>query len=134
MNHKIYLFIALSLLTATALKAQTAPAADTTKVFTTVETPASFQGGANGWRNYLQNNLQYPKKAQRKSIQGVVRVQFIVDKAGNISEVAALNDPGGGLAEEAVRIIRTSPKWIPAEQNHKKVIYRHIQIITFSLE
>jgi protein TonB len=46
----------------------------------------------------------------------------------------ALNDPGGGLAEEAVRIIKNGPKWIPAEQNNKKVFYRHIQSLTFRLE
>jgi protein TonB len=107
---------------------------DTVRVFTKVETPASFAGGSNAWRTYLENNLHYPKKAFRKNIQGVVRVQFIVSREGYISDVVALNDPGGGLAEEAVRIIQTSPRWAPAEQNQRKVIYRHIQSITFRLE
>lgn len=48
-----------------------------------------------------------------------MKVLFLVDKEGNISEVAALNDPGGGLTEEAIRIIAKVPKWIPAEQNGK---------------
>ena len=104
------------------------------KIFTKVEFPAEFPGGANSWRSYLESNMKYPAKAYRKNIQGVVRVQFIVDKEGNISEVQALNDPGGGLAEEAIRIIKNSPKWKPAEQNKRKVIYRHIQSITFKLE
>lgn len=106
----------------------------TDKVFTKVDNPAEFPGGAQGWSEYLQKNLKYPKKAIKKNIQGVVRVQFLVDKAGNISEVKALNDPGGGLAEESVRIIANGPKWRPAEQNGKKVIYRHIQALTFKLE
>ena len=63
-----------------------------------------------------------------------MRVQFIVDKEGNISDVQALNDPGEGLAGEAVRIIKKGPKWKPAEQNGRKVIYRNIQSITFRLE
>lgn len=104
------------------------------KVFTKVDKPAEFPGGVQGWTEYLQKNLQYPKKAIKKNIQGVVRVQFLVDKAGNISEVMALNDPGGGLAEESVRIIANGPKWRPAEQNGKRVIYRHIQALTFKLE
>jgi protein TonB len=104
------------------------------KVFTKVDIPAGFPGGVQGWTEYLQKNLRYPNKAVRKSIQGVVRVQFIVDREGNISEVVALNDPGGGLAEESVRIIKNGPKWKPAEQNGRKVIYRHIQAITFKLE
>jgi len=114
----------------------TAPSSKSTddKVFTKVDIPAGFPGGTQGWTEYLQNNLRYPNKAVRKGIQGVVRVQFIVDREGNISEVAALNDPGGGLAEESVRIIKNGPKWKPAEQNGRKVIYRHIQAITFKLE
>jgi protein TonB len=110
------------------------PPADPDKVFTKVDKPAEFKGGIDGWTSYLQQNLRYPNKAVRKNIQGIVRVQFIVDRAGNISEVQALNDPGGGLAEESVRIIKSGPTWTPAEQNGRKVIYRHIQAITFRLE
>jgi periplasmic protein TonB len=104
------------------------------KIFTKVDKPAEFPGGSQGWSEYLQKNLRYPNKAIKKNIQGVVRVQFLVDKSGNISEVKAMNDPGGGLAEESVRIIANGPKWQPAEQNGKRVIYRHIQAITFKLE
>lgn len=107
---------------------------DYDRVFTKVENPAEFPGGPDAWRRYLERNLQYPEAAQESGTQGVVRVQFIVDKEGNISEVQALNDPGDGLAEEAVRIIKKGPKWTPAEQNGRKVIYRHIQAITFRLE
>lgn len=114
-----------------------APKVDTEdydKVFTKVENPAEFPGGADAWRRYLERNLQYPDAAQENGTQGVVRVQFVVDREGNISEVQSLNDPGDGLAEEAVRIIKKGPKWKPAEQNGRKVIYRHIQAITFRLE
>jgi protein TonB len=107
---------------------------DYDKVFTKVENPAEFPGGPDGWRRYLERSLQYPDAAQENGTQGVVRVQFIVDKEGNISEVQALNNPGDGLGEEAVRIIKKGPKWKPAEQNGRKVIYRHIQSITFRLE
>lgn len=102
-------------------------------IFTKVDTPAEFPGGYKGWGEYLQANLKYPNKAMRKNIQGAVRVQFVVDREGNVKEVQALNNPGGGLAEEAVRIIKNGPGWIPAVQNGRKVIYRHIQSITFQL-
>jgi protein TonB len=114
-----------------------APKVDTEdydKIFTKVENPAEFPGGQDAWRRYLERNLQYPDAATENGTQGVVRVQFVVDKEGNISEVQSLNDPGDGLAEEAVRIIKKGPKWKPAEQNGRKVIYRHIQTITFRLE
>jgi protein TonB len=107
---------------------------DYEKVFTKVENPAEFPGGQGEWTRYLQKNLRYPDDAIDNGTQGVVRVQFIVDKEGNISEVQALNNPGDGLSDEAVRIIKRGPKWKPAEQNGRKVIYRHIQAITFRLE
>ncbi|HSK13140.1 MAG TPA: TonB family protein, partial [Phnomibacter sp.] len=94
---------------------------DYNKVFTKVENPAEFPGGQSEWTRYLQKNLRYPDNAIDNGTQGVVRVQFIVDREGNISEVQALNDPGDGLAEEAVRIIKKGPKWKPAEQNGRKV-------------
>lgn len=101
--------------------------------FTKVENPAEFPGGQLEWKRYLQKNLQYPPSAIEKGNESIVRVQFVVDTDGNISEVEALNDPGDGLAEEAVRIIKKGPKWKPAEQNGRKVKYRHIQAITFRL-
>jgi len=103
------------------------------KVFTKVENPAEFPGGSGEWTRYLQKNLHYPDQAIENGTQDVVRVQFIVDTDGNISEVQALNDPGDGLAEEAVRIIKKGPRWRPGEQNGRKVICRHMQAITFRL-
>ena len=107
---------------------------DNNKIFTKVDKPAEYPGGVEGWITYLQGNLKYPKKAIRKNTMGVVKVQFLVDRQGVVTEVVALNDPGDGLAEEAVRVIKESGKWIPAEQNGRKVFYRHIQAITFKLE
>lgn len=106
---------------------------DYQKVWTTVENPAEFPGGLSAWKRYLERNLVYPENAIEAETQGAIKVQFIVDREGNISDVHAINDLGNGLAEEAVRIIKSGPKWKPAEQNGTKVIYRHIQNITFKL-
>jgi periplasmic protein TonB len=114
-----------------------APKVDTEdyeKIFTKVENPAEFPGGPEAWKRYLERSLQYPEDAASNGTQGVVRVSFVVDKEGNISEVTALNNPGDGLGEEAVRIIKKGPKWKAAEQNGRKVTYRHVQAITFQLE
>ncbi|WP_416440503.1 energy transducer TonB [Phnomibacter sp. MR] len=131
-----FLALILILTTASVATAQTKDSTgkDYSKIFTKVDKPAERFGGPEGWRKYLEGNLKYPKKAFRRNTQGVVKVQFLVDKEGNVKEVIALNDPGDGLAEEAVRVIQESGKWIPAEQNGRKVIYRHIQAITFRLE
>lgn len=100
----------------------------------TVDKEASFPGGVKEWVRYLQKNLRYPEEAIESGTGGSITVQFIVDREGNISEVKALTDPGYGLAEEAVRIIKRGPKWIPAEQGGRKVKYRHHQRITFELQ
>ncbi|MCC6761074.1 MAG: TonB family protein [Chitinophagaceae bacterium] len=103
-------------------------------VFSETETPPAFPGNYDGWRKYLERNLQYPNEAQDKGIQGKVVVQFVVDTEGNLSDIYAMNDPGGGLAQEAVRIIKSGPKWVPAVQNGQKVVARTSQTITFRLE
>ncbi|HSC53348.1 MAG TPA: TonB family protein [Phnomibacter sp.] len=107
---------------------------DWEKEFVKVEMEAQFPGGASAWKRYLERNMRYPDAAQDNGTQGVVKVQFLIDKDGNISEVEALNNPGDGIAEEAIRIIAKGPKWIPAEQNNRKVKYRQVQSITFRME
>jgi protein TonB len=102
-------------------------------IFEHPEIAAHFPGGKDAWRRYLERNLVYPENAQENEIQGTIKLQFIVDAEGNISDVTALNNLGGGLAEEAARIISHGPKWIPAEQHGEKVISRHIQTVTFRL-
>jgi protein TonB len=70
----------------------------------------------------------------RKQTQGVVKVQFLVDTLGRVSDATILADPGDGLGEEALRMIRESGRWMPAMRQGRKVRYRHIQAITFRLE
>lgn len=82
----------------------------------------------------MEANLQYPKKALRRNTQGVARVQFLVDTLGRVSDVSIIDDPGDGLGEEAMRMIRESGRWIPAMRQGRKVRFRHIQAITFRLE
>ena len=101
--------------------------------FTKVENPATFPGGMDGWRRHLERHLRYPEAAIDNETQGVVKVQMVVDKFGKITEVVALNDPGNGLADEAVRVIKEGPNWKPAEQNGKPVAYRFVQAITFQM-
>ena len=120
--------------TGTAVVAPKQDVTDYDKVFTKVEVAASFPGGLDGWKRYLERNLQYPESAQENGTQGVIKVQMVVDKDGNITEVQALNNPGDGLAEEAMRVIKKGPKWVPAEQNGRKVTYRFVQNVTFQLQ
>ena len=103
------------------------------RVFTTVQIPATFDGGPEAWRKYLERNLNSGLPSQNGAPLGsyTVTVSFIVDRTGAISDVKAENDPGHGTKEEAIRVIRKGPNWKPAIQNGRVVIYRHKQNITF---
>lgn len=104
-------------------------------IFNKVEIESSYPGGSGAWTRYLNKTFRYPGKAVDENIQGMVIVQFIVDKDGNVSEVEAILGPAeGGLREEAVRVILKSGKWEPAIQNGRKVKSYKKQPITFRLE
>jgi len=106
---------------------------DAEKVFYVVQIPAEFPGGINGWRNYLERNLNSDIPVSNGAPAGryTVVVSFLVDKSGVISDVIVENDPGYGTKAEAIRVIAKGPNWKPAIQNGNKVIYRHKQSITF---
>jgi protein TonB len=106
---------------------------DYDKVFTVVQIPAEFPGGLPAWSKYLERTLNRDLPVENGAPPGkyTVVVSFIVSKDGSISDVAAENDPGYGTKNEAIRVITKGPKWKPAVQNGRNVIYRHKQSITF---
>jgi len=106
--------------------------ADYDKEFTSVQVEAKFPGD---WNKYLERNLNAQTPADNGAAPGryTVTVSFLVSKDGTISEVQALNDPGYGCGTEAVRVIKKGPKWQPAIQNGRNVIYRQKQNITFEV-
>ncbi len=110
---------------------------DYDKVFTKVEKEAKFPGGPDGWRRYLERNLNANVAADDGAPLGnySVKVQFIVDKQGNISQVQAIEKPKAcpSCGPEAEKVIKRGPKWEPAVQNGRNVIYQAIQFITFQV-
>ena len=104
--------------------------------FFTFQKQAMFPGGAKGWVAYLQKNLQPDVAARNGAPTGnyTVVVSFLIDQQRKISEVQAVNNPSYGIAEEAIRVIKNGPDWIPAVQNNKPVIYRQRQSFTFQVQ
>jgi TonB family protein len=97
------------------------------------EKPASFPGGRNGWRKFLESRMQYPPQALAMNITGVVKVKFQVSKTGELSEFEIVSSPHESLSNEVLRLMKSSPRWEPAIQYNRPVIYRHIQSITFNM-
>ena len=98
-----------------------------------VEAESEFHGGTNAWIAFLSRNMEYPKKAVKHKIQGVVVVQFIVEKDGTVSNIEAISGPDE-LKEAAVELITKSPRWKPAWQNGKFVRSFKKQPIVYRLD
>ena len=109
---------------------------DENKIFDKVEIDAGFPGGDAKWRQFLERNANGSVATDNNAPEGsyTVVVQFVVDKEGNISDVRALTNYGYGMEEEAIRVIRKGPKWIPAVQNGRQVKAYRKQPITFRVE
>jgi len=103
------------------------------KLYEKVEIEASFPGGDAIWRRYLERTLDASTPAKNGAPDGTytVIVQFIVDKAGNISDVRALTSHGYGMEAEVIRVIKKGPKWSPAFQDGRHVRAYRKQPVTF---
>ncbi len=103
------------------------------EVFVVVEQAASFPGGTEAMYKFISDNLQYPRLAIEKGIQGRVYVTFIVEKDGSITDIKVLRDIGDGCGDEVVRLVKTMPKWKPAKQRGKTVRQQFNLPVMFSL-
>lgn len=91
------------------------------EIFRIVEEQPEFPGGESKMMEFLARNTVYPEIAKQSNIQGVVHVQFVVEPDGSISNVTVLRGIGGGCDEEAIRVVKSFPKWKPGRQRGKPV-------------
>lgn len=108
---------------------------DENKIFNKVEVEAAFPGGESAWRNYLQKNLNGNTPVDNGADEGTytVIVKFVVSKDGSLSDVNCENDPGFGMCQEAIRVIKKTKNWTPAIQNGRNVHAYRRQPITFQV-
>jgi protein TonB len=108
---------------------------DENQIFEKVEIEASFKGGESAWKKYLERNLNPNAPVDNGAPEGTytVYVQFVVSKDGSISDVKALTTHGYGMEQEAIRVIRKGPAWVPAVQNGRSVNAYRKQPITFQV-
>ncbi|MGH2644055.1 MAG: energy transducer TonB, partial [Chitinophagaceae bacterium] len=106
-----------------------------TKVFKFVEQMPSFPGGDGALMKYLTDHIHYPAMARENGIQGTVVVQFIVGPDGTIRDVTTVSKTlGGGLEQEAMRVVKEMPKWIPGKQNGRAVNVQYSLPVRFMLQ
>lgn len=102
-------------------------------IFMVVEESASFPGGIQEMTNFIKNNLKYPQQARETGTQGKVFVTFVVERDGSLTDVKVLRDIGSGCGEEAVRVVKSMPKWKPAKQRGKPVRMQFNLPVAFTL-
>ena len=92
------------------------------EIFFIVEDMPSFKGqGLNGFRNWVMANLDYPGIAAENGISGTVYVQFVVEPSGEVNKVTIMRGVDPALNNEAIRVVKTSPKWTAGKQRGKSV-------------
>ncbi len=104
------------------------------ETFSWVEQMPEFPDGQTAMSKYIVNNLKYPSIARENDIQGNVLVQFVIGTDGSISKVKVARGIGGGCDEEALRVVKSMPKWRPGKQNGKTVPVLFTLPIKFRLE
>ncbi len=81
----------------------------------------------------IANRMKYPAQARRMQIEGRVFVEFVINRDGSITEIKVIKGIGGECDEEAVRVLKSSPRWKPAKQRGVPVRQRMVLPITFKL-
>jgi protein TonB len=104
------------------------------EIFKIVEEMPSFPGGEAKLMEFVAKNVKYPQIARETGIQGRVFVNFVVEPDGSVSNVSVLRGIGGGCDEEAMRVVKTMPKWKPGKQRGKPVRVQYMLPVNFKLQ
>jgi hypothetical protein len=125
------LFLLISFFSAHILLAQ-APLSTTNSIavdFETVEILPEFPGGYNAFVKYIGENFRVPDVEE---FSGILKVSFIIEANGKLTNIKVLNDLGHGSAEEAIRLLNACPKWKAGTQGGKPIRVSHTIPITLS--
>ena len=103
--------------------------------FVKVEQMPSFQGGdLNTFRNWVQSKVKYPQVAQENGISGRVLISFVVEADGTLTKIEVLQSPDSSLTDEAIRVLKMSPKWEPGRQRGLCVRVKYTVPIDFRIQ
>lgn len=104
-------------------------------IFVVVESMPEFPGGQQALFKYINENVKYPVIAQENGIQGRVICQFVVNKDGSIVDIEVVRSGGDpSLDKEAVRVVKSMPKWKPGKQRGKPVRVKFTLPVNFKLQ
>ncbi len=102
------------------------------KTYTIVEKMPAFPGGEEAFHQFISMQTKYPDIARKSNISGNVYVAFIIDQEGNVLDPMVIRGIGGGCDEEALRVVKSMPKWSPGTQNGRPVNVKLNTKVSFS--
>lgn len=103
--------------------------------FLKVEEMPSFMGGdLMTFRNWVQSKVKYPQIAQENNISGRVLLMFVIERDGSLTNIQILQTPDSSLSDEAIRVLKTSPKWKPGKQRNQTVRVKYTLPIDFRIQ
>lgn len=123
----IFLFCTLG------VSAQSNTTSKSERVFDVVEEMPMFPGGNAALMDFLANNIKYPQVAEENGIQGRVVLTFTVEPDGSLTEVKVVRGVDIALDKEAIRVVKSMPKWIPGKVGGQPVAVKYTLPITFHL-
>ena len=106
---------------------------DNDSIYNVVSENAEFPGGNMAASNWISKNMTYPEECRKQGIEGRVVIKFVVNKDGSIVDAEAVKSPHPALAAEALRVVKSMPKWKPAKEGGKVVRSRFNIPIMFRL-
>ena len=129
---KLILMSVMAVFCLTTANAQkTVVSQNSQKVYEQPEQMPEYPGGMSAMIDFLSTNIKYPKDAAKQKVEGRVMVSFVVETDGSLTDVKVARKVFPSLDNEAVRVVKKMPKWIPGTQNDHPVRVRYVLPIVF---
>lgn len=107
---------------------------NSTRIYSVVEEMPEYPGGMKAFVNYLKRKLVYPPQAKKENLEGVVAVQFVVEKDGRITSPTVVHSLRADMDSAALTAIRNMPNWIPAREHGMRVRCKYSVPVQFKIE
>ena len=104
-----------------------------TTIYNNVEVMPSYPGDLTECYMFVARHMHYPEEAAEKGIEGRVQIRFVVEKDGRLTNFEVIETPDPLLSDEALRVLKQMPQWIPAKNKGKDVRCRYSMPIQFRL-
>jgi TonB family protein len=107
---------------------------NSTRIYSVVEEMPEYPGGMKAFVNYLKRKQVYPPQAKKENLEGVVAVQFVVEKDGRITSPTVVRSLRADMDSAALTAIRNMPNWIPAREHGMRVRCKYSVPVQFKIE